>query len=178
MTLPTIALTSLIAGGTGYWLASKGEPKTPVIQKRTTMPTQQTLRKAFKELQTILSPEHVTVDEQILREHGYSDNSYHDEGAPNIVVFPSNTEQVAEIVKIADKYSLPIIPFSGGTSLEGHFTAPRGGICISFTEHMDRIIAFHPDDLDIVVQPGVQWEDLNLFLKEHSLFFPMDPGPG
>ncbi|CEG66966.1 hypothetical protein RMATCC62417_03454 [Rhizopus microsporus] len=176
--LPTIALTSLIAGGTGYWLASKSEPKTSVIQKRAMMPTQKTLHKAFKELQTILSPEHVTVDEQILQEHGYSNNSYHDEGAPNIVVFPSNTEQVAEIVKIADKYSLPIIPFSGGTSLEGHFTAPRGGICISFTEHMDHIIAFHPDDLDIVVQPGVQWEVLNQFLKEHNLFFPMDPGPG
>lgn len=176
--LPTIALTSLIAGGTGYWLASKSEPKTSVIQKRAMMPTQKTLHKAFKELQTILSPEHITVDEQILQEHGYSNNSYHDEGAPNIVVFPSNTEQVAEIVKIADKYSLPIIPFSGGTSLEGHFTAPRGGICISFTEHMDHIIAFHPDDLDIVVQPGVQWEVLNQFLKEHNLFFPMDPGPG
>lgn len=74
--------------------------------------------------------------------------------------------------------SVPIIAFSGGTSLEGHFTAPQGGICISFTQHMDNIVEFHPDDLDIVVQPGVQWEDLNNKLKEHGLFFPMDPGPG
>lgn len=74
--------------------------------------------------------------------------------------------------------SVPIIAFSGGTSLEGHFTAPKGGICISFTQHMDNIVEFHPDDLDIVVQPGVQWEDLNNKLKEHGLFFPMDPGPG
>ena len=75
-------------------------------------------------------------------------------------------------------HSVPIIAFSGGTSLEGHFTAPQGGICISFTQHMDNIVEFHPDDLDIVVQPGIQWEDLNNKLKEHGLFFPMDPGPG
>ncbi|KAI9025864.1 FAD-linked oxidase-like protein, partial [Phycomyces nitens] len=74
--------------------------------------------------------------------------------------------------------SMPIIPFSGGTSLEGHFTAPMGGICISFTEHMDKIVAFHPEDMDIVVQPGVSWESLNSTLKEHNMFFPLDPGPG
>lgn len=71
-----------------------------------------------------------------------------------------------------------MIPFSGGTSLEGHFAAPQGGICISFTEHMDQIVAFHREDLDIVVQPGVQWEDLNERLAAEGLFFPMDPGPG
>lgn len=71
-----------------------------------------------------------------------------------------------------------MIPFSGGTSLEGHFAAPQGGICLSFTEHMNEIIAFHPEDLDVVVGPGVGWEDLNLQLKKHGLFFPIDPGPG
>ncbi|KAI9311767.1 hypothetical protein BX666DRAFT_1867334 [Dichotomocladium elegans] len=136
------------------------------------------IQQAFHELQAVLPTGHVTVDEEILQLHGYSSNSYHNEGSPNIVVFPSSTEDVVKIVNIASKLNLPIIPFSGGTSLEGHFTAPQGGICISFTEHMDKVVAFHPDDLDIVVQPGVQWEDLNAQLKPHNLFFPMDPGPG
>ncbi|CDS12666.1 hypothetical protein LRAMOSA04852 [Lichtheimia ramosa] len=136
------------------------------------------IRQAFHELQSVLPPEHVTVDEDVLQAHGHSSNSYHNEGIPNIVVYPESTQDVVKIVKIANKLNVPIIAFSGGTSLEGHFTAPKGGICISFTQHMDNIVEFHPDDLDIVVQPGVQWEDLNNKLKEHGLFFPMDPGPG
>ncbi|SAM09327.1 hypothetical protein [Absidia glauca] len=76
------------------------------------------------------------------------------------------------------KHAIALIPFSGGTSLEGHFAAPQGGICLSFSEHMNEVIAFHPEDLDVVVGPGIGWEDLNLQLKEHGLFFPLDPGPG
>jgi FAD/FMN-containing dehydrogenase len=37
----------------------------------------------------------------------------------SVVVFPKSTEDVAKIVKIADKWKMPIIPYSGGTSLEG-----------------------------------------------------------
>ncbi|ORX50175.1 hypothetical protein DM01DRAFT_1337847 [Hesseltinella vesiculosa] len=142
------------------------------------MPDRSTIQTAFHRLQKVLPAEHVTVDEETLTNHGYSSNSYHNEGAPNIVVMPETTEQVAAIVSIADDLCLPVIPYSGGTSLEGHFSAPQGGICISFTEHMDQIVDFHPQDMDIVVQPGIQWEDLNAKLKEHGLFFPLDPGPG
>jgi D-lactate dehydrogenase (cytochrome) len=177
-----IGITAAVAAaaGTGYWTGTQQQnkiqqpPQVPIPS----IPSHATILKAFQELVEILPQEHVTVDEECLENHGYSNNSYHNEGAPNIVVYPTSTEQVAEIVKIANKYNLPIIPFSGGTSLEGHFSAPKGGICLSFTEHMDRILAFHPEDMDIVVQPGVQWEDLNLYLKKHDLFYPLDPGPG
>lgn len=184
-----IGLTALIAAVSGYGIASTqrkpaekiassvssdARPQVPVPA----ISTHESLKQAFEELRQVLPEEHVTVDEEALQDHGYSNNSYHNEGAPNIVVYPSNTEQVSSIVRIANKYNMPIIPFSGGTSLEGHFSAPKGGICISFTEHMDQIVAFHPEDMDIVVQPGVQWEDLNFFLKKEGLFFPMDPGPG
>ncbi|GAN00743.1 D-lactate (cytochrome) dehydrogenase [Mucor ambiguus] len=182
---------TLIAAGSGYWYGSKKQqlqqqqqdttpqqqhtrPQVPVPA----IPSHETITKAFNELRQVLPAEHVSVDEESLQDHGYSSNSYHNEGAPNIVVFPKSTHEVAEIVKIANKFNLPIIPFSGGTSLEGHFSAPKGGICISFTEHMDQVVAFHPQDMDIVVQPGIQWEDLNFYLKKQGLFFPMDPGPG
>ncbi|EPB83624.1 hypothetical protein HMPREF1544_09605 [Mucor circinelloides 1006PhL] len=182
---------TLIAAGAGYWYgsnnkqqqatattkannASQFRPQVPVPA----IPAHETITKAFDELRKVLPAEHVSVDEEALQDHGYSNNSYHNEGAPNIVVYPSNTNEVAAIVKIANKFDMPIIPFSGGTSLEGHFSAPKGGICISFTEHMDQIVEFHPQDMDIVVQPGIQWEDLNFYLKKHGLFFPMDPGPG
>ena len=175
----------LVTAGLSYWAGTQyGELSPQALVSDVPqvsipgIPTHATVAKAFRDLTQILPSEHVTLDEETLQNHGYSNNSYHNEGAPNIVVYPSSTEQVAAIVKIADKYNMPIIPLSGGTSLEGHFCAPRGGICISFSEHMDQIIAFHPEDMDIVVQPGVQWEDLNLYLKKEKLFYPLDPGPG
>ena len=61
------------------------------------------IRQAFHELQSVLPPEHVTVDEDVLQAHGYSSNSYHNEGIPNIVVYPESTEDVVKIVKIANK---------------------------------------------------------------------------
>lgn len=182
---PIIGFTAVVAAGTVYWAGTKNnlpeKDETALSHLQVpipAIPSHDTIAKAFQELSKVLPAEHVTVDEECLQNHGYSNNSYHNEGAPNIVVYPSSTEEVAEIVKIANKYEIPIIPFSGGTSLEGHFSAPKGGICISFTEHMDQIISFHPEDMDIVVQPGVQWEDLNIHLKKDNLFYPLDPGPG
>ena len=65
--------------------------------------------------------------------------------------------------------------FSGGTSLEGALAATVGGIFINFKK-MDRVLALHERDLDVVVQPGLGWERLNEQLAEHKLFFPPDPG--
>lgn len=80
------------------------------------------------------------------------------------------------MAKICSKYQIPMVPFSGGTSLEANFSAPYGGVCIDFA-HMDRIIAMHEDDLDCVVQPAIRWMDLNEKIKDTGLFFPVDPGP-
>jgi D-lactate dehydrogenase (cytochrome) len=69
-----------------------------------------------------------------------------------------------------------MVPYSGGSSLEANFSTPYGGISIDFA-FMDKIIDFHEDDLDIVVQPSVSWMDLNEKIKDSGLFFPVDPGP-
>ena len=80
-------------------------------------------------------------------------------------------------MKVCHKRRIPIVPYSGGTSLEGHFAAPRGGLSIDFSR-MDKLLALHADDLDVVVQPALGWETLNDELSQHGLFFPPDPGPG
>jgi D-lactate dehydrogenase (cytochrome) len=79
-------------------------------------------------------------------------------------------------MKICTKYKIPVIPYCGGTSLEGHFCAPYGGLSVDFT-HMDNIVAFNEADMDIVVQPAVSWMDLNTKIKDSGLFFPVDPAP-
>ena len=96
---------------------------------------------------------------------------------PFAIITPGSTEEVSQIMKVCHRRRIPVTAYSGGTSLEGHFAATRGGICIDFSR-MDKILKLHKDDLDVVVQPAVGWETLNEELGEQGLFFPPDPGPG
>ncbi|MCJ1471912.1 D-lactate ferricytochrome c oxidoreductase [Lambiella insularis] len=94
-----------------------------------------------------------------------------------LVVTPSSTSDVAAILKICSRRRVPVTAYSGGTSFSGALTATRGGICVDF-QHMNKILAVHKDDMDVVVQPAVGWQDLNVELAHCGLFFPPDPGPG
>ena len=139
-------------------------------------------KSAIQLLKNILGDENVDLDEDELHRHATSDwSSYipttQARYEPHVIVYPETTEQVSDIARVAHKYRLPMIAFSGGTSLEGQFTGVRGGICIDFAK-MDKIITIHDDDLDAVVQPCVGWEDLNAELEKKGLWFPPDPGPG
>lgn len=79
------------------------------------------------------------------------------------------------MVKACAQYKVPVIPFGTGSSLEGQVNAPNGGICIDFSR-MNRIIEVNAEDLDVTVEPGVTREDLNVYLRDTGLFFPIDPG--
>lgn len=93
------------------------------------------------------------------------------------MAYPRSTDQVSAIARVCHKYRIPIIPYSGGSSLEGNFSAPFGGISVDFA-YMDQIVQFNKDDMDVVVQPSIGWQDLNeqLANKGSGLFFPIDPG--
>ncbi|KAF8424338.1 oxidoreductase, FAD-binding protein [Tirmania nivea] len=133
--------------------------------------------KAVVEIQELLGEDSISTDNEVLLLHGYSSWSTSNvDRLPVAVAYPRSTQETAEIAKICYKYKVPIIPFSGGSSLEGNFSAPYGGISVDFT-HMDKILAFHEDDMDVVVQPAVSWMDLNQKIKDSGLFFPIDPGP-
>ena len=95
---------------------------------------------------------------------------------PVAVAYPKSTNDVAQIARVCHQYRLPMVPFSGGSSLEANFSAPYGGMSIDFA-FMDQIIELHEDDMDVVVQPCVQWMGLNEAIKDSGLFFPVDPGP-
>jgi FAD/FMN-containing dehydrogenase len=96
---------------------------------------------------------------------------------PVTVFFPRSTQDVSAVLKACNQRRIAVTSFSGGTSFGGALTSTRGGICISF-ERMASIIALHEDDLDVVVQPGLGWVDLNEQLKSKGVFFPVDPAPG
>lgn len=138
------------------------------------------LEAAWTDFRDIVGPEHLSTEASDLASHAGSDWSSYASlpgDRPFCIVRPESTEQVSEIMKVCHRRRIPVTPYSGGTSLEGHFAATQGGICIDFSR-MDKVLALHKDDLDVVVQPAVGWESLNEELGEQGLFFPPDPGPG
>ena len=135
---------------------------------------------AWTELRDLVGKENISLERSELESHSGSSWSSHaaEPGdVPFCVVKPGNTHQVSAIMKICHDRRIPVTPYSGGTSLEGHFAATKGGICIDFSR-MDKILKLHKADLDVVVQPAVGWEFLNDELAKENLFFPPDPGPG
>ncbi|KAJ8482850.1 hypothetical protein ONZ45_g14801 [Pleurotus djamor] len=136
---------------------------------------------AIRELREVLPKEGmVSRDEEDLERHGFSLYDYHPGALHSVIVYPLTTEDVVKVVNISRKYKMPVIPYSGGTSLEGHNRGhASGGICVDMSQ-MDRIIEIHEADSDVVCQPGLRWVDLNETLKKQGipLFFPLDPAPG
>ena len=94
---------------------------------------------------------------------------------PDAVAYPGSADEVQAIVRICAAYGVPVIPFGTGTSLEGQVNAPFGGVSIDFRD-MNRVLAVHPQDLDCVVEPGVTRKQLNTYLRDDGVFFPIDPG--
>jgi D-lactate dehydrogenase (cytochrome) len=110
-----------------------------------------------------------------VREHHGRGESLHVVFPPDVVAFPETTEEVAEAVRACAELSVPVIPFGAGSSLEGQVEARSGGLCLDLTR-MDRIIDLSAGDFDCHVQAGVTREQLNAFLRDQGLFFPLDPG--
>lgn len=134
-------------------------------------------KQAANEIVSILGEDAVSFDEDVIEHHGRSDWSTSNTAVrPVAVVYPKTTEDVVAIARSCNKHNVPIVPFGAGSSVEGNFSSPHSGICVDFT-HMDKVIAFRPEDMDVTVQPGVNWVDLNNKIAESGLFLPLDPSP-
>ena len=94
---------------------------------------------------------------------------------PDGVVFIESSTDVQAIVRLASEHGVPLIPFGVGSSLEGQVNAPSGGFSMDFSR-MNKVLSVNPDDLDCTVEPGITREELNTYLRDTGLFFPIDPG--
>ncbi|KAG8729026.1 hypothetical protein FRC12_021307, partial [Ceratobasidium sp. 428] len=182
-----LAATAGLAGTVGYNLAtqiSQYDYRSSYQRRITDLPdkygSEEDFRRGIAELRAhFTEPGTFTTDPEALHEHGFSLNSYHDGAPHSVVVYPQSTDDVVWVMKVASRYKMPVIPYSGGTSLEGNFSGhPRGGICVDMSE-MNKIISINEADSDLVCQAGASWVDINATLKEKGipLFFPLDPSP-
>jgi len=125
------------------------------------------------ELKAMLG-ERLSTAHAVREQHG-KDISYHEAPLPDAVVFAESAEEVQKIVQICSRHGTPIIPYGTGTSLEGHISAPNGGISLDVSR-MNKVLRVNEADLDVVVQPGVTRKQLNEYIRDTGLFFPIDPG--
>ena len=112
---------------------------------------------------------------QAVREQHGRDESSFKAPPPAAVVFAESTADVADVVKLASQYAVPVIPFGAGSSLEGHLLAVQGGISLD-VGRMNKLLSVNADDLTVTVQPGITRKQLNEAIKDTGLFFPIDPG--
>ena len=91
------------------------------------------------------------------------------------VVFPETNEEVSKVLSLCNKHKVPVVPFGTGTSLEGNVVGNEKGITISL-EKMNKILSVNAEDFDCRVQACVTKEQLNDYLREDGVFFPIDPG--
>ena len=91
------------------------------------------------------------------------------------VVFPETNEEVSQLLKLCNEHKIPVVPFGTGTSLEGHVVGNQNGITISL-EKMNKVLSVNAEDFDCRVQANVTRKQLNEYLREDGVFFPIDPG--
>jgi D-lactate dehydrogenase (cytochrome) len=120
------------------------------------------------------SGDRLQLGEAVRLEHGRSETHFAPM-PPEGVLFAESTEDVVTAVMLCAEFDVPVVAFGAGTSVEGNALAVRGGLSVDLSR-MTRILAVHPGDFDCTVEAGVRREQLNAYLRDEGLFFPVDPG--
>ncbi|RYD57493.1 MAG: FAD-binding protein [Sphingomonadales bacterium] len=133
-----------------------------------------TLSQQFLGALAAIFGDRLKVSEAIRLQHGQSE-AHFEPMLPDAVVYAHSTEDVVALVTLCGAHEIPLIPFGAGTSIEGNTLAVRGGVTLDLSE-MNQILEVNAEDLDCTVQAGVRREELNAWLRDTGLFFPIDPG--
>ena len=93
---------------------------------------------------------------------------------PDVAVLPVSAEEVSEVVKLANRLRIPVVPRAGGTGLADGAVPLRGGICVD-VKLMNKIHEIDLTDRTVTVGPGINMLKLNEELRPHGVFYPDDP---
>lgn len=126
----------------------------------------------MRELSGILPPDRITSTPEDLV--AYSFDGYAENAPPEVVVFPTTTEEVSAILRVAYREGVPVTPRGAGTNVAGESVAARGGIVLCLTQ-MDKILSVDTRSLNATVQAGVIPFDLHKTVDKLGLMYPPDP---
>ncbi len=126
-------------------------------------------------LREIVGNENVLVGSDIKEEYTHDESLTVKPCLPEVVVKPGNTEEIAEILRLANKKRISVTPRGGGTGLCGGCVAASGDILLSL-ERMNRILEIDQANHVAVVEAGVVLSDLYKAVEAHGLCYPIYPG--
>ncbi len=132
------------------------------------------LDKNISQLIDILNPDHFTINKTDLISVSHDESSL-DGVIPELLIYPETSQEISNIIKFCYKNEIKITTRGAGTSLEGNSIPVKGGIVLDLSK-MKQIIELRENDLQISIQPGIIYKELNDFLKPYGLFFPPSPG--
>lgn len=138
------------------------------------MPFTRLDEKHKRSIRKLISPDRFSDGESHCNLHA-RDQSFHPPCPPDAVVWPKTAEEVSQILAYANTHGIPIVGWGSGSSLEGNPIPVCGGVILDFSE-MNQILDIREADFQVVVQPGLVYQDLNHALRHTGLFFPPDPG--
>ncbi len=124
------------------------------------------------QLREIVGHHNVTTEASDL-EHFGQDWTRFFKPAPMAIIFPKNTEQVVQIVKLANQQKLALVPSGGRTGLSGGAVAERGELVVSF-DKMNQVLSFDETDRTVTVQAGVITANLQTLAMSKGLYYPVD----
>ena len=123
----------------------------------------------------LLGPARVLTGADVSRDDWHDESLVADWHAPDAVVLPHSAAEIAEIIRIAREFAVPVTARGSGTGLAGGCVPRDGGILIAFRE-MSAILEIDVDNQIAVVQPGVSLRELDEVAARHGLVYPVFPG--
>jgi len=116
----------------------------------------------------------VLTDEGDRESYRLDETAYLEAGLPLAVALPTETAEVATLVRLAAEHRIPVVPRGAGSGLSGGAAGIEGGLTIAFTQ-MTRILEIDHENLCVVTQPGIINADLKKAVAEEGLFYAPDP---
>ena len=134
------------------------------------------LNRAIIEKLAAMFPSKVFINKEELSKH--SKNLFYISTAiADAIFYAESEEDILQITDFCLQNEIPLIPYGSGTSVEGHFAAVHGGVCLNLSK-MKKIIEFNPEDNYVIVEPGIAYNELNEYLQPHGFHFPVEAGWG
>ncbi|HPZ07993.1 MAG TPA: FAD-binding oxidoreductase [Candidatus Eremiobacteraeota bacterium] len=130
----------------------------------------------LQELEHIVGKKNLITERENMEDYGHDEIALsHMRNYPEVVLRPSTSKEISEILKLANKHLIPVVARGGGTGLAGGCVPVFGGIVISL-EKMNKFLELDEENLMATMEAGVTLMKFHQTLQEKNLFFPPHPG--